>query len=74
MNRQGFFSVLRILLSFITKMFNWAGGLYIYTDISEGGIEITILDVLIVFLVLSFIISFAHEVILKRKVNRNENV
>lgn len=74
MTNQGFFTIFRTLLSFITKMFTWAGSLYIYDDDASGGIVITILDVFIVFLVLSFIISFAHEAILKRKVNRNENV
>lgn len=74
MNNQVFNEVLSQLLSFFPALFNWLGSLNVYDDSVSGGITVSLLDLFISFVVLYLVITFAYQAILKRKVNRNENV
>lgn len=74
MTNQGFYNVLSELLSFFPALFNWLGSLYVYDDEAYSGITVSLLDLFISFVVLYLVITFAYQAILKRKVNRNENV
>lgn len=71
---QGFWSVLSALLSFFPAMFNWLGSQYVFDDSVHDGITVSLLDLFVSFVILYLIITFAYQAILKRKVNRNENV
>lgn len=71
---QTFWSILSDLLSFFPMLFNWMNTLYVFDGEQHGGVTVTILDLFVSFIVLYLVITFAYQLILKRKVNKNENV
>lgn len=67
MSQSQFFTTLAQLLGFFHRLFSWGDSV----AITEG---FNVLDLFIAFVFLEIVIKFAYEAILKRKVNRNEDV